>query len=163
MMNALKPSVAEMRTTPEIASASSSPSWMAATAASTSSAARTARRPRSVSSHPPTVRASVRPPRLFSNAAIRRDTVVWFNPRLSAAVVNRPVRDTASRTKRCSGFAAVPAGWGFISAIVHPISAQLVIVAHRRSCPYWVEPSRDVDHGTAATADVNADTRRTKE
>ena len=47
----------------------------------------TARRPRSVTSQPPVVRTSTRPPIADSSAAIRRDTVEWLTPRTSAAAV----------------------------------------------------------------------------
>ena len=100
-MYALKPSVAVMRTTPVTGSAAPGPSR--ATAWATCPATPTARSPSGVSSQPPAARASTRPPRAFSSAAILRATVVWLSPRLSPAVVNFPLRDTSRRTRSRSG------------------------------------------------------------
>ena len=109
---ALKPSVALIRTTPEKSWSGSVPASSWPSAVSTCWAIRMARLPSSVSSHAPTDLTSTRPPRACSRAAIRRDTVVWFTPRAVAAELKRPVRDTARRTSRSSGF-------GVISAILH--------------------------------------------
>lgn len=51
------------------------------------SAMPTARRPSAVTSQPPVVRTSTRPPIADSSAAMRRETVEWLTPSTSAAAV----------------------------------------------------------------------------
>ena len=82
-MYALKPSVADIRTTPEISAAERVDSESPCIAAWIHSATDTARWPSSVSSQPPTVRERSGPPIAFSSAAILRETVVWFRPTLA--------------------------------------------------------------------------------